>query len=186
MSIDLNKLYEKIYDVITFEIFIKFIIWYFFFIWIALLLWVMKDIWNRTNSIFLQILSIFIVLFLTPLWIFLYLIIRPTKTLFEKYYEEIENNLNTFNEIVEEKTNYCENGWHCFNCWEPVKYDFNFCPKCKNDLRNKCHWCDKLINSDWDNCPYCWATQIAFLKEINKKINKILSNVENMNKNNID
>jgi hypothetical protein len=77
MSIDIINLVKTFYETITIESFIKFVVIYFFVIWIALLLWVMKDISNRTDSILLQILSIFIILFLTPFGIFIYLLIRP-------------------------------------------------------------------------------------------------------------
>lgn len=99
----LNKYIEVIWTTITFEFAFKFFVVYFFIIWIALLIWVIKDISIRTNNLFIQIISIFIILFLTPLWIFIYLLIRPRHTLYEKYYLEIEENLDIINEIVEER-----------------------------------------------------------------------------------
>jgi hypothetical protein len=65
----------------------------------------MKDISNRTNSIILQVISVLIILILTPFWIFVYLIIRPSNTLFEKYYNEIEENLDIFHQIIEDRIN---------------------------------------------------------------------------------
>ena len=103
MNKDLEYLTSSFYEAVTFDSFIKFAIVYFFIIWIAILLWVIKDISNRTNSIILQTFSILTILFLTPFWIFVYLLIRPGKTLFEKYYEEIEDNLEIFNHIIEDK-----------------------------------------------------------------------------------
>ncbi|MFA6079901.1 MAG: hypothetical protein WC753_00265 [Candidatus Gracilibacteria bacterium] len=61
---------------------------YIFIIWFCIVVWVAKDINNRTRSVLLQIFCILIVLFLTPLGIFIYLLIRPQKTLFEKIFEE--------------------------------------------------------------------------------------------------
>lgn len=90
---------------ITFEFTLKFFIVYFFIIWIALVVWVIKDISIRTNNLFFQIIAILVILFLTPLWIFIYLLIRPRRTLYDKYYEEIEENLDIINEIVEERKN---------------------------------------------------------------------------------
>jgi len=103
MKLDLVGFVENIYEIVTFDTFIKFAVLYFFIIWISVLLWVMKDISNRTNNIFLQIISILIILFFSPFWIFIYLLIRPSNTLFEKYYQEIEENLDIFHEIIEEK-----------------------------------------------------------------------------------
>lgn len=95
----------NIWEMITFEFTLKFFIVYFFIIWIALVVWVIKDISIRTNNLFFQIIAILVILFLTPLWIFIYLLIRPRRTLYDKYYEEIEENLDIINEIVEERKN---------------------------------------------------------------------------------
>jgi RNA polymerase subunit RPABC4/transcription elongation factor Spt4 len=166
MNLDISNILEIFYEAVTFDVFLKFSIVYFFIIWIAILLWVIKDISNRTDNIFLQIISILSILFLTPFWIFIYLLIRPWKTLFEKYYEEIEDNLDLFNQIIEEKNNKCESEVTCFKCREPISHDFKFCPKCKVSLKNECNWCKKLLSSDWKACPYCGKKQ---KKEKNKK-----------------
>lgn len=133
MNIDIYKIINYLSEIVTFESFLKFAIVYFFIIWIAILLWVIKDVTNRTNNVYIQVLSIFIVLFLSPFWIFIYLLIRPGKTLFEKYYEEIEENLEIFKTIVDEK-NKIWNDTECFDC-------------------------KKLIFSSWKVCPYCWKKQ---------------------------
>ena len=91
------------WETITFEFVFKFALVYFFVIWIALLVWIIKDISIRTDNIYFQVLSVFIILFLTPLGVFIYLLIRPSKTLYEKYYDEIEDNLDIFHEIIEER-----------------------------------------------------------------------------------
>lgn len=91
------------WETITFEFVFKFGLVYFFVIWIALLVWIIKDISIRTDNIYFQVFSVFIILFLTPLGVFIYLLIRPSKTLYEKYYDEIEENLDIFHEIIEER-----------------------------------------------------------------------------------
>ena len=58
--------------------------------------------------------------------------------MFEKYYEEIEDNLNVFSEMIEEKTKDLEETSHCFKCDSPVSPDFKFCTKCKVGLKAKC------------------------------------------------
>ena len=100
---DINVYLQTLWETITFEFVFKFWLIYFFVIWIALLVWVVKDISIRTDSIFFQVISVFIILFLTPFWVFIYLIIRPRKTLYEKYYDEIEDNLDIFYELIEER-----------------------------------------------------------------------------------
>jgi hypothetical protein len=66
MEVNLVNFVENIYNMITFDTFIKFAILYFFIIWISILLWVIKDISNRTDNIFLQIISVLIILIFTP------------------------------------------------------------------------------------------------------------------------
>lgn len=63
------------------------IIVYFFVVWFCLVVWVVRDITNRTNSVVFQVFSILLVLFLTPLGIFIYLLLRPQRTLFEQVFE---------------------------------------------------------------------------------------------------
>ena len=147
---------ENIYNSVTFDTLIKFIILYFFIIWISVLLWVMKDISNRTNNIFLQIFSVLIILFLTPFWIFIYLLIRPSRTLLDKYYEDLEFQALT---------------WHdkkfCPKCHSLVEDDFKFCWKCWEDLMQKCDSCGKDFSKEYKICPFCGAE-----KWKNKKDNK--------------
>jgi len=94
---------QAMWDAITFEFALKIAIIYFFIIWIALIVWVIKDISIRSNSLFFQSIAVLTILLLSPFWIFIYLLIRPRRTLYDKYYEEIEENLDIFNEIVEER-----------------------------------------------------------------------------------
>lgn len=159
MYIDLNYISSVLYEKVTFDMFIKFLIVYFFIIWISILLWVIKDIWNRTNSILLQLFSVLIVLFWTPLWVFVYLLIRPSKTLFEKYYEEIDVNLDTFSQIIEEKNRFIDSNLKCFRCNISISPDFKFCPNCKTSLKKQCISCKKTLYSNWKICPYCWEDQ---------------------------
>lgn len=141
----------------TIENTIKFFILYFFIVWIAILVWVIRDITNRTESIFLQIFSVMSVLILTPLWVFIYLIVRPWKTLFEKYYEEVEHNLDSLSEEIKEKI-WVDNfeKMTCFNCKAEVEKDFKYCPSCNIKLMKKCKDCGKELELDRKNCPYCW------------------------------
>lgn len=98
-----NTVYEYLMLNLSIEWVVKFLVAYFFIIWIATLIWVIRDITNRTSSIFIQILSVIIILIFTPLWIFLYLLIRPWRTLFEKYYDEVEWNLGCLTNEIESR-----------------------------------------------------------------------------------
>lgn len=97
-----TEFFTQIYQSINFEFIIKFVIVYFFLIWISLVVWVLKDIRNRTTNVFFQIFCL-IVAVIPFFGIFVYLLFRPSRTLYEKYYEEIEENLDIINEIIEER-----------------------------------------------------------------------------------
>lgn len=132
-----NVLFDYVFEVITLKNVIIFSVLYFFVIWISLIVWVIRDITNRTDIIYLQILSVLSILIFTPLWIFLYLLIRPSKTLFEQYYTEVENNLDCLgNDIVDKiwKKNF--NTTRCDRCDSKIMEDFKYCPYCKTKLSN--------------------------------------------------
>lgn len=99
----MENITTAIWDFMTLENIIKFIVIYFFIIWVAIIVWVIKDIRVRTNNILFQIISVLIVLIWTPFAIFIYLLLRPGKTIYERYYDEIEDNLDIMSEIIEER-----------------------------------------------------------------------------------
>ena len=99
---EINVYINTLWQSINFEFLIKFIIDNVFIIWISLFVWVWKDIRNRSSIIIFQVFCL-IVAVIPFLGIFLYLLIRPSKTLYEKYYDEIESNLDIINEIIEER-----------------------------------------------------------------------------------
>lgn len=105
---ELNVYIDMLYNSIDYKFVIQFIVVYFFIMWISLIIWVFKDIRNRTTNVFFQFFCILIPIILTPFGIFIYLLFRPTRTLYEKYFDEIEENLNLIQEIIEERKNQFE------------------------------------------------------------------------------
>ena len=95
-----SSLFGKLWEATSFEMVLKFFILYICIIWIATIVWVVKDITNRSASITAQALCILLVVLLPFIGIFLYLLVRPSNTLLEKYYSEIEDNLNTMAEFI--------------------------------------------------------------------------------------
>lgn len=166
------------FSILTFESFLKLIIIYFFVLWIAIIVWVTRDIINRTNNILLQIFSILIVLLWTPLWIVIYLLIRPSRTLFEKYYEEasiLEEDLSDFS-LNDFKDNLKKS---CPYCNYEVNAEYKFCPNCRSCLKKECISCGKELKPEWTFCPNCWKDQ-------ENKIDKILSEwIKNWKKKNL-
>ncbi len=143
-----NAILDYLIAIVTLKNVIIFSILYFFVIWISILVWVLRDILNRTDNIFLQIFSVLTVLLFTPLWIFLYLLIRPSKTLFEKYYFEVEDNLDYLWEDIVDKI-WEENfkTVKCSKCLEKIREEFKYCPYCKKKIKQKDNKDKKIINN---------------------------------------
>ena len=99
-----NQIWSFLLNIISIKTFIAIVAIYFLIVWLTIIIWVIKDITNRSESLFFQFFSIFTVIIFWPLWVLIYLLIRPNKTFFEKYYEEIEGNIeylanNIFNKL---------------------------------------------------------------------------------------
>ncbi len=159
-----NTIISPFWNTVTLESMIKFCVIYFFVVWIGLIIWVARDISFRSNSRFFQVFCILIMIFLTPLWVFIYLLIRPRKSIYEKCSTEIEWNLEILAEIVQERiesdVDEQENTeLSCPKCEEEIQNDFIICPKCKTSLKDTCHECHKIIRESWKVCPYCETKQ---------------------------
>lgn len=59
-------------------------------LWFALVAWVARDIVGRSRSLFFQTMMILLNMGLPVFGLFVYLLLRPPKTLLEKYYDEVE------------------------------------------------------------------------------------------------
>lgn len=134
--------------------------------WIALIIWVTKDITNRTNNLLYQILSIFLIIFLTPLFgLVIYLIIRPSRTLIEKFYEEAE-----FTMLKKDEQDFMHE--HCPHCQTKVHKEFNYCTGCGQKVKKICTSCARDIMINWSSCPFCGTKQIDETTEDKKKAAK--------------
>jgi len=172
--------YHFIIGSITVDSIIKFAILYFFIIWWAFVIWVVKDITNRSTNIFIQFLSIIVVVLFTPIfWLPIYLLIRPRTTIFEKYYEEEE--LDDEEMILEWEDIEEIKEYNCPKCGKTIREDFHFCPYCEYELMKKCTKCEKPVKTEWKVCPYCWEHQVNNSVKTEKK-NAIKVEVEKVAK----
>lgn len=62
-------------------------------LWLSVIIWVIRDAIHRSDSLLFQVIAILINIIFPILGVLIYLIIRPSKTTMEKYYEELENRL---------------------------------------------------------------------------------------------
>ena len=135
-----------LYESPLFEWIIKGILIYLGILWFAIIIWVGRDIINRTNNILFQVVVILLNIALPVFGLILYLIIRPSKTLLEKYYDELEYN------FLSEQASENE---HCPKCEGAIDQDFLYCPACAEKVKNSCWHCRHVYLSRYVVCPYC-------------------------------
>ena len=135
---------------------LKAVFGYIFVLLVAIVIWVARDIVSRTKSLIFQVLAILLVIILNLPGLLIYLIIRPQKTLLEKYHEELEQKV-----LAETEEN-------CPKCDRPLPLEFQFCPHCGEEARQKCKKCGKLVSKNWSVCPYC-GTKKSTQKKVDSK-----------------
>lgn len=128
----------------TFDVMVQGILVYLAAFWIALIIWVTRDIIHRTNSILFQIFSITLNIFLPVFGLIIYLIIRPSKTLWERYYEEVE-----LRALAEEGLSTCP------KCQIMTAKEHLFCGSCGETLKKRCEQCTKPYEISFHFCPFC-------------------------------
>ena len=127
-----------------------FAILFFLVLWISLIIWTWRDISLKSKSTSLRILSVLVsTLFFLP-GVFIYLLLRPKKTLDEAYQFSLEEEalLQTLDEYAT-----------CPECSRHVQIKWLICPDCHQQLRKKCIQCSEPLQLDWEICPYCETIQ---------------------------
>lgn len=118
----------------------------FIIFWGIVLGWVWLDSSSRTSNQYLRIFSVFLVLFLNILGLIIYLIMRPSQTIEEIYWADLERRYL--------KYETAELG-DCPKCAYQLQPGFVHCPSCEYELKVKCDKCDVWIDKDWNSCAYC-------------------------------
>lgn len=111
------------------------------FLRIIAIIWVAKDISARTNSILLQIVSILLVTFFSPIiWIPLYHIIKPI------WYKKDKM---PWREACMSNTTICQ------HCWIINAKEYKCCINCGKKLTIKCKECETEYPHSYNYCPKC-------------------------------
>ncbi len=111
------------------------------FLWIVSIIRVAKDISARTNSTLLQIISILLVTFLSPLiWIPLYHIIKPI------WYKK---------DKMPRREACISNSTICNNCDTINSKEYKCCINCGKKLTTKCKECEAEYPHNYHYCPKC-------------------------------
>jgi RNA polymerase subunit RPABC4/transcription elongation factor Spt4 len=138
------------------EVLIKMILIYVTFFWVALIIWSTRDIINRTNNIFFQIFAILLNTLLPIFGLVIYLLIRPNKTLLDKYYDELEIKA------------FIDNN-NCNKCSSVLKEEHCFCPQCGETIKTECIHCHQFSLLDYIFCPLCGDNKTK-KKAVKKKV----------------
>jgi hypothetical protein len=115
-------------------------------LWLSLIIWVARDCIERSNSLIFQVFSILLNIALPVFGLIIYLIMRPSKTLMERYYEDLEYKLITENQ---------EEFEHCPKCDEHLQSNYIYCPECEEQVKKSCHHCAEPYKMEYHTCPFC-------------------------------
>jgi predicted RNA-binding Zn-ribbon protein involved in translation (DUF1610 family) len=144
----------------NFRLLITVLVVYLAALWLAIVIWVVRDAMHRSTSILFQIGAVLLNIFLPIFGLILYLIIRPEKTLLEKYHEDMEYRL------LEGGADYC------FTCATHLKEGFSFCPNCGEEILQTCTDCQQKFSRRWQICPYCGVEEGQGAKKKGSRVSK--------------
>lgn len=114
--------------------------------WIVVLYWVWLDSGERTSKVAVRILFVLLALVLNVVGLIIYLLIRPSQTIEEIYWSDLEKRYL--------KYETSELG-DCPKCGTQLYPGYNFCPNCKYKLKVKCSKCGLMVDRGCDYCPTC-------------------------------
>jgi len=114
--------------------------------WLVIIGWVWVDSSERTSKKGLKIGYILLVIFFNIFGLIIYLIIRPSETIEEIYWEDLERRYL--------KYETSELG-DCPRCGSQLYPGYVFCTNCGYRLKVKCSQCGVLIDKDHVFCEYC-------------------------------
>lgn len=131
---------------INFQIVSKLFILVFVVFWIVVLDWVWMDSGERTTNKKARIIYVLLVLFLNIFGWIIYLIIRPSQTIEQIYWADLERRYL--------KYETAELG-DCVKCGAQLYPGYTFCPKCGLEVKKKCKACGMYIEKDSEYCAFC-------------------------------
>ena len=131
---------------INFQIVSKVFILIFVVFWIVVLDWVWMDSGERTTNRKARIIYVLLVLFLNIFGWIIYLIIRPSQTIEQIYWADLERRYL--------KYETAELG-DCIKCGAQLYPGYTYCPKCGLEIKKKCKACDMYIEKDSEYCAFC-------------------------------
>lgn len=114
--------------------------------WIVILGWVWIDSGERTSKTYTRVIYLLIVFFLNIPGLIIYLIIRPSETIEEIYWADLERRYLKY-----ETAGLGD----CPKCGNQLFPGYVYCSSCGHELKIKCPKCDMLIDKNDKFCSFC-------------------------------
>lgn len=117
-----------------------------FIFWFVLVGWVWIDSGERTSDVRIRVVYLLLVIVLNIPGLIIYLIVRPSETIEDIYWADLERRYL--------KYETAELG-DCPKCGSQLYPGYQFCANCGYDIKMKCPNCEVLIPKTSEFCPYC-------------------------------
>jgi RNA polymerase subunit RPABC4/transcription elongation factor Spt4 len=114
--------------------------------WIIVLDWVWLDAGERTSNKTARVIYLLLVVFFNIFGWIMYLILRPSQTIEQIYWADLERR------YLKYETSELDD---CTRCGTQLYPGYTYCPTCGLEIRVKCKSCDVYIEKNSEYCPYC-------------------------------
>lgn len=158
---------------INFNIVWKILLFAFVIFWVVVLDWIWVDSGERTSNRRSRILYVILATVFNVFGWLIYLIIRPSQTIEEIYWADLERRYL--------KYETSELG-DCPKCGTQLFPGYLYCPSCNYKLKRKCPSCGVYVEKKSNFCPFCSAViKTAVIKQ-----EIVAPSIEEMQKQNLE
>jgi len=158
---------------IDFNIVWKILLFAFVIFWIVVLDWIWVDSGERTSNRRSRILYVILAAVFNIFGWLIYLIIRPSQTIEEIYWADLERRYL--------KYETSELG-DCPKCGTQLYPGYLYCPDCNYKLKRKCPSCGVYVDKKSNFCPFCGSA----IKTPSIKQEIVAPSIEEMQKQNLE
>ena len=130
--------------------------------WIVVTSWIWVDSDERTTNKWMRLFYVLIGLIPVLGWI-IYLIVRPSETIDEIYWGDLERRYLKYE---------AKDLGDCPRCGTQLYPGFIFCPNCKKRLKRKCSSCGVFVDMEYKYCTNCgnrMQKKVKQEKEVSKE-----------------
>ena len=114
--------------------------------WLVMIGWVWIDSGERTSKNSIRLIYLFLIVFLNIPGLVIYLIVRPSETIEQIYWADLERRYLKY-----ETSDLGD----CSKCGHQLLPGFVFCSNCGNEIKLRCPKCGVLMSKDFKFCSNC-------------------------------